>query len=127
VLILTGADAAMPAGAVVALVVLGLIELALVVFCIVDIVRRPAVLGERKWVWIVIVLLFNLVGSIIYLAIGRVQPPPPETRADPTEVGSRVTAAADVLYGQARAARAEGDGGPGDLPTFPPPGAEDDS
>jgi hypothetical protein len=107
-LILTGAETAMPPGVVVALVVLGLIELALVVFCIVDIVRRPAVLGEHKWVWIVIVLLFNFIGSIIYLAIGRVQPPPPETRAEPAEVGGRVTAAADILYG-------------------PAPGAEDDS
>jgi hypothetical protein len=124
VLILTGADAAMPTGAVVALVVLALIELALVVFCIVDIVRQPAVLGEHKWVWIVIVLLFNLIGSIIYLAIGRVQPPPPEAPTDSAEVGSRVTAAADILYGQSPGALDESLGDP---PSSPLPLAEDDS
>ena len=95
------ADILIPSGTVVALIVLSLVELALVVFCIVDIVRRPAVLGDRKWVWIVIVAVFNLIGSIIYLAIGRVQPPPPETRVEPGVVGGRVAAAADILYGPA--------------------------
>ena len=105
----------MPSGALVALVVLGLLELALAVFCIVDIVRRPMVLGERKWVWIVIVALFSLVGSIIYLAIGRVQPPPPETRAEPGAAGGRVAAAADILYGPAPGA------GASDVHDSPPP------
>jgi len=95
------ADVIMPSGALVALVVLSLVELALVVFCIIDIVRRPAVLGDHKWVWIVIVAVFNLVGSIIYLAIGRVQPPAPETRAEADAAGGRVAVAADILYGAA--------------------------
>jgi len=97
----TIADVVIPSGTVVALVVLGLIELALAVFCIVDIVRRPAVLGDRKWLWIVIVAVFNLVGSIIYLAIGRVQPPPIEMHAEPDAAAGRVAAAADILYGPA--------------------------
>jgi hypothetical protein len=96
---LVAADVVIPSGALVALVVLGVIELALVVFCIVDIVRRPTVLGERKWIWIVVILLFNLIGSIIYLAIGRVQPPPPEPRAEAGATAGRVAAAADILYG----------------------------
>jgi len=108
----------------VALVALGLVELALVVFCIIDIVRRPAVLGDRKWVWIVIVALFNLVGSIIYLAIGRVQPPPPETHAEPDATGGRVAAAADILYGPAPGAGASD---VHDSPPPSPPAAEADS
>jgi len=112
---LIASDVIMPSGALVALVVLGFIELALAVFCIVDIVRRPMVLGERKWVWIVIVALFSLVGSIIYLAIGRVQPPPPETRAKPDAAGGRVAAAADILYGPAPGA------GASDVHDSPPP------
>jgi hypothetical protein len=99
--VLVAADVVIPSGALVALVVLGLIELALVVFCIIDIVRRPTVLGERKWIWIVVVLLFNLIGSIIYLAIGRAQPPPPEPRAGAGATAGRVAAAADILYGSA--------------------------
>jgi hypothetical protein len=89
-------------GALVALVALGIVELGLAIYCIVDIVRRPAVAGGRKWVWIVIVALFNLIGSIIYLAIGRAQPEAAEARADPEpEAAARgkAAAAAELLYG----------------------------
>ena len=97
-----GADVVLPSGALVAVIVLGVVELCLVVFCIVDIVRRPAVLGGRKWAWVVLVLLFNFVGSIIYLAIGRVQPPAPEPApAGDVNARSRTQTAADLLYGPA--------------------------
>ena len=89
-------------GALVALVVLGIVELGLAIYCIIDIVRRPAVAGGHKWVWIVIVALFNLIGSIIYLAVGRTQPEAAEVRADPEpEAAARgkAAAAADLLYG----------------------------
>ena len=99
---LLGADVVLPSGALAAVIVLGLVELCLVVFCIVDIVRRPAVLGGRKWVWVVLVLLFNFVGSIIYLAIGREQPPAAEPPpAAGLDAHSRAQAAADLLYGAA--------------------------
>jgi hypothetical protein len=115
----TAADVILPSGALVALIALGLVEVARVIFCIVDIVRRPAVLGDRKWVWIVVVAVFNLVGPIIYLAIGRAQPPLPETRAEPHAAGGRAAAAADILYGPAPGAE-----GPGaDAPSPPRPGA----
>jgi membrane protein YqaA with SNARE-associated domain len=117
------ADVVIPSGALAALVVLSLVELALVIFCIVDIVRRPAVLGDRKWVWIVIVAVFNLVGSIIYLAIGRVQPPPTETRAEPGAAGGRVAAAADILYGPAGGVEAPDVHGP----SSPSPDAKEHS
>jgi hypothetical protein len=116
---LVAADVVIPSGALIALIALGLVELALVVFCIVDIVRRPAVLGGRKWVWIVVVLLFNLMGSIIYLAIGRGQPPPPEPRAETGATAGRVAAAADILYGPAPGAEK------GDAHTPPPPAPPD--
>jgi hypothetical protein len=112
------ADVVVPSGALIALIALGLVELALVVFCIIDIVRRPAVLGERKWIWIVVVLLFNLVGSIIYLAIGRAQPPPSEPRAETGATAGRVAAAADILYGPAPE-------GAADVPAPQPPAPSD--
>ncbi|HET6476963.1 MAG TPA: PLD nuclease N-terminal domain-containing protein [Thermoleophilia bacterium] len=88
-------------GALVAIVVVGLIELALAVFCIVDIVRRPAVLGGRKWLWIVFILFSTLVGSIVYLVIGRIPPPAAEEARDEPEAMARTRAqsAADLLYG----------------------------
>jgi len=89
-------------GTLVPLVVLGIVELGLAIYCIVDIVRRPAVAGGHKWVWIVIVALFNLIGSIVYLAVGRAQPEVTEVRADPEPEAAargRAAAAADLLYG----------------------------
>ena len=74
------AETVFTGAALIVIVALALVELALVVVCLVDIVRRPAVLGGRKWIWVVVVLLFNLVGPIVYLAIGRVSPPAQTTR-----------------------------------------------
>lgn len=47
-----------------------LLELGLMIFCLVDIVRRPKTRGP-KWMWIVVVVLVNLLGSIAYLLFGR--------------------------------------------------------
>ena len=52
------------------LIPLLLIELGLMVFCLVDIARREKTKGP-KWMWILIVVLVNLLGSIAYLIIGR--------------------------------------------------------
>ena len=88
-------------------IVLGIVEVALVGFCIIDIVRRPAVLGDRKWLWIVLVVLFTLPGSIIYLAVGRVTAPAAEARDDAdADARPRADAAADALYAPAAEAPA---------------------
>ena len=101
---LLAADVTLPPGALIAVVVLGIVEVALVGFCIIDIVRRPAVLGDRKWLWIVLVVLFALPGSIIYLAIGRVAAPAAEARDDAdADARPRADAAADALYAPAAA------------------------
>lgn len=82
----------------VALIAIVVVQVALAVYCIIDIVRRPAVLGGHKWVWIVIVALFNLVGSIVYLAVGRTQTEAAEHEA-PAVTHDKAASAADVLYG----------------------------
>ena len=106
---LLAAETTLPAGALVALGVLAAVEIGLAVFCIVDILRRPAVLGGRKWLWIVLVLLFSLAGPIIYLAVGRVPPPAvAETRDEPEAMTrTRAESAADLLYGPAGSPAAE--------------------
>ena len=101
---LLAADVTLPPGALVPVIILGIVEVALVAFCIIDIVRRPAVLGDRKWLWIVLVVLFALPGSIIYLAIGRVAAPAAEARDDAdADARPRADAAADALYAPAAA------------------------
>ena len=112
---LLGADVTLPPGALVPVIILGVVEIGLAVFCIVDIIRRPAVLGGHKWLWILLVVFFNLIGSIVYLAVGREHPPAAETRAEPeAATRSRAQAAADMLYGPAAGAGAQtgGDSGP---------------
>jgi ABC-2 type transport system ATP-binding protein len=95
---ISAAQMTLPPGALVAVIVLAVVEVALAVFCIVDIVRRPAVLGDRKWLWVLLVVLFTLPGSIIYLAIGRVPGPAPEVADDGGDTLPRAAAAATALY-----------------------------
>jgi len=90
----------LPPGATIAVAILVVAEVALAVFCIVDIVRRPAVLGDRKWVWVLLVVLFTLPGSIIYLAVGRVPAPAADVPEDGGDTLPRAAAAATALYGQ---------------------------
>ena len=46
-----------------------------------------------------IVILFGIIGPIIYFAIGREQPPVAEKEADQTPTTDRASHAADLLYG----------------------------
>jgi ABC-2 type transport system ATP-binding protein len=120
-------------GVLAALVVACIAVLALDVYCIVDIVRRPAVLGGRKWVWILVICLFDLVGPIFYLAFGRSQAPSPEPQAQNMAPRDRAAATADLLYGpqapppsppgpEAQAHAADAPEAP-DPPAAPPPPA----
>ena len=47
-----------------------LIELALMITALVDLVRRPQTRGP-KWVWILVIILINFIGPIIYFVAGR--------------------------------------------------------
>ncbi len=107
------ASTTLPPGALIAAIVLGIVEVALAAFCIIDVVRRPAVLGDRKWLWIVLIVLFQLPGSIIYLAVGRVPAPVTETRDDAdADARPRAAAAADALYAPAPETPPREGGGP---------------
>jgi hypothetical protein len=48
-----------------------LIELGLLIFALIDIVKRKKVRGGNKWLWVIIVLLIQIVGPILYLVLGR--------------------------------------------------------
>jgi hypothetical protein len=85
------------------LLVIIVLQLALQAYCLIDLARRPAVAGGSKWVWLAVVLLGNLLGAIVYLAVGRKASAPVEQ--DPLESGeaptsSRAASAADLLYGR---------------------------
>lgn len=63
--------ATLPTAAVVALTVLLVLQIALQVFCLIDLSRRSRVPGGQKSLWVVLIIFGNLLGAILYLTIGR--------------------------------------------------------
>lgn len=47
-----------------------LIQLGLQIYALVDLARQPKVRGP-KWVWVIIIILGELIGAIVYLVFGR--------------------------------------------------------
>lgn len=82
------------------LLVLVVVQLSTQVYALVDLARRDAVRGGRKWVWALVVALGNLPGAIAYLIAGR---PIPEldgaSAGVSTAGGEAAQRAVDALYG----------------------------
>ncbi len=55
------------------LIPLAVVQLGLMVFALVDLARRKEVKGGRKWPWVLVIVLLNIVGPIFYLLVGREQ------------------------------------------------------
>jgi hypothetical protein len=47
-----------------------LIELALLIIALVDLIRREKTRGP-KWVWVLVIVLINFIGPIVYFITGR--------------------------------------------------------
>lgn len=92
----------LPVGVLVILGVLLLAQLTLDVIALVDLVRRPRarVAFGNKWVWVAIILLVNVIGAILYLAIGRKPTPLAEGEQSVAAGGASMTSLADALYGE---------------------------
>jgi hypothetical protein len=52
------------------LIPLLLLELGLIIFSLVDLVRRENTRGP-KWVWALVILFVSTIGPIVYLLLGR--------------------------------------------------------
>ncbi|MBN2047987.1 MAG: PLDc_N domain-containing protein [Anaerolineaceae bacterium] len=52
------------------LIPLFLIELGVVIFALVDLSKREHTNGS-KLMWVFIIVLFNLIGSVVYFIVGR--------------------------------------------------------
>ena len=46
------------------------IQLLLIIFALVDLVRRDQTRGP-KWMWVLVILFVNMIGPIIYFLVGR--------------------------------------------------------
>jgi hypothetical protein len=91
---------ALPPQLAVAIVALTVVQVSLQVVALVDLGRRTAVAGGRKWVWALVIVAGAVLGVVAYLALGRL---PNEDRSGANEVGaggeSATRRALDQLYG----------------------------
>ena len=75
-------------------------QLATQVFALVDLARRDAVRGGKKWLWALVIAFGNLPGAIGYLVAGRVAPDVVSTSGASTAGGEAARRAVDTLYGR---------------------------
>ena len=47
-----------------------LLELGLMIFALIDLIRRERTKGP-KWLWAIIIVCINLIGPVVYLLVGR--------------------------------------------------------
>ncbi len=47
-----------------------LLQLALIIVALIDLARRERTRGP-KWAWVLIILLINFIGPIVYFVLGR--------------------------------------------------------
>lgn len=82
-------------------VVLGVaavLQLSLMIWALVDVIRRPSArIRGPKWLWAIVIVFGQLIGPIVYLVVARL--PEDVDVAPPTPAADRASAAADVLYG----------------------------
>ena len=80
--------------------VLAAAQIALDLVALLDLWRRPtsSVVGENKWIWVLVILLVSTIGAILYLAIAR-KPKVAELPGAPATPGSRTQDIVDSLYG----------------------------
>ncbi len=89
----------MPIAGVVALLALAAVQIPLQIFALVDLARRPAVAGGRKWIWVQIILVGSLIGTAAYLIRGRrVEAAPSDDTGDAG--AAERTRALERLYGR---------------------------
>jgi len=53
------------------LIPIALLELGLLIWALLDVIRRERVKGGNKVVWILVIVLINLIGPIVYFIFGR--------------------------------------------------------
>lgn len=83
------------------------VQIGLAIYALFDLWKRDRVMGGRKWIWAILILIGNLAGSILYLAVGRDVPPEiaeqPVSHSDLSlSHADRIRRGVDALYGPNR-------------------------
>jgi hypothetical protein len=96
----TGDLSTLPPALLIGLGVAVLVQVTLDVLALVDLYRRPVsgVALGNKWVWVAIIVLVNVLGAILYFAVGR-RPAAQTDEAAPTSLRTKADVA-DALYGK---------------------------
>ncbi|MDZ4168542.1 MAG: PLDc N-terminal domain-containing protein [Coriobacteriia bacterium] len=95
---MSGADFVWTTPMIVGVVVLGLFEFGLMLWAVVDWVKRPpAQIRGNRILWLLLILLVNIAGPIIYLTVGRLPAAIDDSQVVASPEASQ--AATDVLYG----------------------------
>ncbi|MDY0088365.1 MAG: PLD nuclease N-terminal domain-containing protein [Coriobacteriia bacterium] len=97
-------SAHLPVGVVWGLVALAVLQVAVQIWALVDLSRRPRVRFDKKWVWALVIIVFgnSFIGPIIYAAIGRNGDQQGESAleaAGDSAAGGRTARAVATLYG----------------------------
>ncbi|HEU0206814.1 MAG TPA: PLD nuclease N-terminal domain-containing protein [Pseudolysinimonas sp.] len=93
-----------PVGVLIVLGIVLLLEIVLDVIALADLYRRPVarVTLGNKWIWVAVIVLINLIGAILYFAIGRKPAPAGEQPSGEGPVAKPARSAAEIaeaLYG----------------------------
>ncbi|MDR1449135.1 MAG: hypothetical protein LBI84_02850 [Propionibacteriaceae bacterium] len=93
----------LPAPVVIALAVLVAAQIALLAISLVVLFRAPRgrLVFERKWPWFLIVVFGNMIGSIVFLAVGRRAAPVDDAQGAEFR-GDGVARVVGNLYGDGR-------------------------
>lgn len=88
---------------------LGAVQLAVEAAALVVLARTPAerIRFGKKWPWVLVILFVNLVGAIVFLAVGRLPAAASEDDGSQSASGETMTRAVDVLYGREEERRGE--------------------
>jgi hypothetical protein len=91
-----------------AIVALGAVQLSVQAAALVVLARTPVerVRFGKKWPWALIILLVNLVGAVVFLAVGRT-PEVAQEEPGAGAAGETMARAAEMLYGSGEASDEE--------------------
>ena len=91
---------ALPPRALILLSALAVAQLSLQVWGVIDLTRRVAEPGRRKWIWALVIVFGGFVGSLVYLGVGRGALGDASDDGDASaNLPERRTQAIDRLYG----------------------------
>ena len=71
-----------PTPGLVALSSLAAVQIALQVYALIDLAKRESVLYQRKWIWLLVIVMGNLLGAVLYLAVARKVEPSADVAAE---------------------------------------------